>query len=117
VKKKEIKREATLVAKKLVNLAVSTARTDPALAKEQAESARKVMLKFNIRFDWSLKRFYCHGCKKLLIPGMNARVRLAKREKIIRVTCSDCGCINRKTFQKKSALNMNKGGLTSLPQG
>ncbi len=115
MKKKEIKEEATRVARKLVDLAVSSATTDPALARKQAESARRVMLKFNIRFDWSLRRFYCHGCKKLLIPGMNARVRLAR--KIIRITCSDCGYINRKSFQRKSGLNMQKGGLTSLPQG
>ena len=103
VKKKEIKEEAARVAKKLVELAVSSARTDPALAKKQAESARRVMLKFNIRLDWSLRRFYCHGCKKLLIPGMNARVRLAKREKIVRIICSDCGYINRKRFRGSQA--------------
>lgn len=98
VKKKEIKEEATRVAKKLVDLAVSSARTDPALATKQAESARRIMLKFNIRFDWSLRRFYCHGCKKLLVPGMNARVRLAKTQKIVRIVCSDCGYVNRKRF-------------------
>lgn len=102
VKKREAKKEAAQVAKKLVNLAVDTARMDPQLAKDQAELARKVMLKFNVRFDWSLRRFYCHGCKKLLIPGMNARVRLGRGAKMIRITCTDCGYVNRKVLEKKS---------------
>jgi RNase P subunit RPR2 len=57
------------------------------------------MLRFNVRLDYSLKRFICHGCKKLLIPGRNARVRLArgtKKTKVLRVTCLECGHVNRK---------------------
>ena len=54
------------------------------------------MLKYNVRFGWELKRFYCHGCKELLVPGVNGRVRLAKR--VVLTTCSSCGRVNRKNL-------------------
>jgi RNase P subunit RPR2 len=66
------------------------------LAKQQAGLARKLMLRYNVRFDWSMRRFYCHGCKGLIVPGVNARVRVAKST--ILTTCANCGRVNRKTL-------------------
>jgi RNase P subunit RPR2 len=95
LRKKEAKNDATKIAKDLLQLAVATAGSDLELAKRQASLARRIMLKFNIRFDWSLRRFYCHGCKQLILPGVNARVRLGPR-KMILLTCNECGFVNRK---------------------
>jgi ribonuclease P protein subunit RPR2 len=87
---------ATLVAF-LTESAVDLSHTKPDLAKEQAALARKVKLRFNVRLDPSLSRFTCHGCKGLLVPGVNARVRLGHgRPPILRVTCLDCGRVNRR---------------------
>jgi RNase P subunit RPR2 len=96
MRKKEAKRQAAIVARTLVQLAVSTANEDLDLAKQQAGLARKLMLRYNISFDWNLRRFYCHGCKGLIVPGVNARVRVAKGT--ILTTCADCGRVNRKTL-------------------
>lgn len=101
--RKEVKREAAEVAKVLIELAIATAPTDLALAREQASLARRIMLKFNIRYGWNLKRFYCHGCKGLILPGLNARVRTGP-DKTLLTTCSECGYVNRKIL--KSRLNM-----------
>ncbi len=57
------------------------------------------MLKFNVRYDWSLRRFFCHGCKGLLYPGINARVRLGPA-RILLVTCADCGYVNQKKIPR-----------------
>jgi len=94
IKRKETKRQATIAARTLLELSASTAREDLDLAKEQAALARKLMLKYNIRFGWDLKRFYCHGCKELMVPGVNARVRLARG--MVLTTCANCGHVNRK---------------------
>lgn len=91
------KQEATTVARNLLQLAVLTAASDPELAKEQAALARRIMLKFNIRYDWQLRRFYCHGCKGLMVPGLNARVRLGPN-RVLLMTCEECGRVNRKTL-------------------
>src|SRR5580658_5357914 len=69
IKRKETKRQATIAARTLLELAALTAHEDLDLAKEQAALARRLMLKYNIRFGWDLKRFYCHGCKELMVPG------------------------------------------------
>lgn len=52
------------------------------------------MLRYNVRFAWNLRRFYCHGCKQLIVPGVNATVRLARRT--VLTTCASCGHVNRK---------------------
>ena len=90
------KEEAASLVRLLTESAVALSHSDPATAKAQAALARKVKLKFNVRLDPSLRRFTCRGCKGLLVPGVNARVRLGHgRATIIRVTCADCGHVNR----------------------
>ena len=95
MRKREAKKEAVAIAKTLLEMAVTAANTDLPLAREQAALARRIMLKFNIRYDWSLRRFYCHGCKGLIVPGVNARVRIGPGKTII-TTCSECGYVNKK---------------------
>jgi RNase P subunit RPR2 len=83
-----------VAANALIEFSASTAHQDLDLAKQQAALARRLMLKYNIRFDWRLKRLYCHGCKQLIVPGVNAHVRLAKG--MVLTTCASCGRVNRK---------------------
>lgn len=85
-----------IAARKLIQLSASTAHEDLDLAKRQAALARKLMLRYNVRFGWDLRRFYCHGCKQLMVPGVNARVRLAKG--LVLTTCANCGRVNRKSL-------------------
>ena len=89
--------EAAALVRLLTQSAVTLSHTNPAIAKEQAALARKVKLKFNVRLDPSLARFTCRGCKGLLVPGVNARVRLGHgKTTVLRVTCAGCGHVNRK---------------------
>jgi RNase P subunit RPR2 len=95
--RKGAKEEAASIVRFLTASAVALSHADPAMAREQAALARKVKLKFNVRLDPSLRRFTCRGCKGLLVPGVNARVRLGHgKQTVIRVTCADCGRVNRK---------------------
>ena len=93
-----MKRDAAEAAQALLELAVGKSASDLELARAQGDLARRVMLKFNVRLDYSMKRFLCHGCKKLLVPGANARVRLGRagKTRVLRVTCLECGHVNRK---------------------
>jgi ribonuclease P protein subunit RPR2 len=89
--------DAASIVKLLTESAVDLSHTDPGLARDQAALARKIKLRFNVRLDPPLRRFTCRGCKRLLVPGMNARVRLGHgKVTIIRTTCADCGHVNRK---------------------
>jgi ribonuclease P protein subunit RPR2 len=97
VKARRAKEEATVLVAFLTKSAVDLSHTNPSMAREQAALARRVKLKFNVRLDPSLTRFTCRGCKGLLVPGVNARVRLGHgKQTILRVTCTDCGHVNRK---------------------
>ncbi len=99
--RKAAKEDAAALVKLLTESAVSLSHTDLKLAKEQAALARKVKLRFNVRLDPSLRRFTCRGCKSLLVPGVNARVRLGHgRPTIIRITCAECGHVNRKVLDR-----------------
>jgi ribonuclease P protein subunit RPR2 len=95
--RKASKEEAAELVKLLTESAVELSHTNMPLAREQAALARRVKLRFNVRLDSSLKGFTCHGCKGLLVPGVNARVRLGHgKPTILRITCADCGRVNRK---------------------
>jgi len=108
--RRKAKADAETVAKSLIEYSIKTSAEDLALAKRQAELARRVMLRFNVRLGYPSKRFICRGCKKLIVPGVNARVRLGHgKPPAIRVTCLECGHTNRRILEK--ALNrQNRGG-------
>ncbi len=93
-RKGDVKRRATAAARDMLARAVEEAPKDLELATEQAARARKIMLKHNVRFRWSTRRFICHGCKQLIVPGVNARVRIVKG--VVLTTCGSCGYVNRK---------------------
>jgi len=95
--KRQAKAEAARVAESLTRNSVRIAGSSPEFAKQQAALARKIMLRYNVRFGYSLKRFTCRGCKTLIVPGVNARVRLGHgKTKFLRITCMECGRVNRK---------------------
>ena len=95
------KADATATARSLIDYAVNTSAEDLALAKRQADLARKIMLRYNVRLDYSRRRFICRGCKKLLVPGVNARVRVGPgKTPVVRITCLECGRTNRKIAKR-----------------
>ena len=101
MKARRAKEDAASLVAFLTETAVSLSQTNPQLAKEQAALARRVKLKFNVLIGPSLTRFTCRGCKGLLVPGVNARVRLGHgKQTILRVTCAECGHVNRKIIER-----------------
>ena len=110
MKRREAKREAARIAEDLIETATLTAIQDLDLAKSQASLARRIILKFNVRLEWRLKRFFCHGCKGLIFPGLNARVRLGP-DRMLLITCGDCKHVNRKKLRAR--LNIERRGLSN----
>jgi len=95
------KEDAASVVGLLTESAVILSHSNPVVAREQAALARKVKLRFNVRLDPSLTRFTCRGCKGLLVPGVNVGVRLGHgKATVLRVTCADCGHVNRKIIKE-----------------
>ena len=105
--KKDSKADATKMARELLLLAINNPASNLDLAKKQAALARRLLLKFNIRLDWKLKKYYCRSCKQLMVPGKNARVRLGHGTTVLRITCGECGFVNRRIIAK-AGLNIKK---------
>ncbi|MBI2127202.1 MAG: RNase P subunit [Thaumarchaeota archaeon] len=74
----------------ILEQAVETAKTDIELAKKQAAIARRICLKFNIRLLYEKRQLLCRGCKQFIVPGINARVRISSKPRMLILTCLDC---------------------------
>ena len=82
----------------LFQRAQTTHASDPELANRYVDLARKIAMGTKITIPRKLKRSVCHGCKKLLVPGVNMRSRLhSKRHYGLyrSMTCLSCGHITR----------------------
>lgn len=79
--------------------AIETAKNDTVLAKRQAEIARQICLKYNLRRQYYDKQLFCRKCKKFIIPGVSSRVRLGYKPKAVKITCLECGYIYRKIIK------------------
>lgn len=70
--------------------------TKPELSHRYVELARKIAMKSRVRIPREYRRRFCHYCYKFLKPGVNCRVRIAKRrEPHIAITCFECGKVMR----------------------
>lgn len=79
--------------------AIETTKNDTVLAKRQAEIAKQICLKYNLRRQYYDKQLFCRKCKKFIIPGVSSRVRLGYKPKAVKITCFECGYIYRKIIQ------------------
>lgn len=92
----------------ILKVALQFAKTDYDIAKKEAELARRIALKYNVRLPFQLKRFFCHGCKQLIIPGLNCRVRLTRRAHMLRMTCLMCGHTYRRPLKPKVTTRISR---------
>jgi ribonuclease P protein subunit RPR2 len=80
----------------LLELAKKTAPQSIELAQRYVDLARRIGMRYKVRLPPELRRLICRRCKGLIIPGLNARVRIQqRREAHIAITCLSCGGINR----------------------
>ena len=82
----------------LFNQAFARASTNIDLANRYIHHARRLAMGAKVPIPKRFKRFICHGCKKILVPGQTMRFRLHKRHNygsFLSVTCLQCGHITR----------------------
>ena len=84
----------------LVQNALETAKSDAELAQKQAMLAKKISTKFRVRLPYKIRQLYCKKCKRFIVPGVDARVRIGRANvKAIRITCLKCGHVYRKIIK------------------
>jgi ribonuclease P protein subunit RPR2 len=76
-----------------MQLAREVFHRDAALAKRYVELARRIAMRYNVRFPLKWKRFFCKSCGSFLVPGVNLRVRCTKQRVVM--TCLECGRVRR----------------------
>lgn len=85
----------------LFKLAKKEFKAHPKRSGRYVELARKIGLRYNIRFSKQLKRKFCKNCNILLIPGISSQTRIKSKKKIVEVKCLKCGKIYRYPYVKK----------------
>ncbi|MEO9277048.1 MAG: RNase P subunit [Nitrososphaera sp.] len=86
----------------LIQNALSNSQKDPELAQRQANLAKKLSTKHRIRMPYELRMNFCKKCKKFIVPGYTARIRIGRSNvKSIRITCSFCNHTYRKIIKKQ----------------
>ena len=88
LKKKKEKKIASERIEYLLKLGKKTLKSQPKMAQRYAEIANKIRQKFKIRPKSEQKRLICKSCKKLIVPGVNCRVRI--KGKTISYYCFEC---------------------------
>ncbi len=84
----------------LVRNALETVKSDEELAQKHATLAKKISTKFRVKLPYEIRQLYCKKCKRFIVPGMNARVRIGRTSvKAVRITCLKCGHVYRKIIK------------------
>jgi len=86
----------------LIKNALTNARSNPKLAERQASLAKRLSTKYRVRMPYELRINFCKKCKKFIVPGFTARIRLGRSAvKSIRITCRFCDHTYRKIIKNK----------------
>jgi len=89
----------------LLNLAKQTLRTNPERAQHYFQLARRLGMRYKIRLPRQFRGLICRNCKRLIVPGVNARVRLQqRREPHVAITCLECGGQRRIPLRTRETL-------------
>ena len=77
-------------------------RSDPKLAAQYVDLARRIAMAAKIRFPLEFRRQTCRECNSFFVHGVNCRVRVKqKREPHVVVTCLNCGSQTRIMLKSK----------------
>jgi ribonuclease P protein subunit RPR2 len=91
----------------LFGQARKAARSDPKLAAQYVESARRIAMAAKIRLPLEFRRQTCKECSSLFVHGINCRVRVKqKREPHVTVTCLNCGKQTRIMLKQKETIKV-----------
>lgn len=90
----------------LFKLAEKEVKIHPKRARRYVSLARKLGMKYNVRFPPELKRKFCKQCGILWIPGYNLKVRLNSRKGVMEYRC-ECGAVRNFPLHLKENKKVN----------
>ena len=99
IKKIKIKKQAIKDIRKLFQDAKESYKKNKKKSDNLLRKARRLSLKHKVKIPVGLKRIMCKNCYKLLVPGDNCRIRVA-RGKVI-YYCLECKRFMRFPLSKR----------------
>lgn len=75
-------------------------------ANRYVELAKKIAMRYTLRFPKKWKRRICKNCMAFLVPGVNCRVRTQKG--VLITTCLECNNVMRMPFVREKKMRRNK---------
>jgi RNase P subunit RPR2 len=88
-RKQQRKKIAGRQIDKLIEYALTENKSNPEIAERHAEIAWKLSTRFNVRLG-ERRLFFCHKCKRFIVPPDTARIRFSKKRKGLNITCLRC---------------------------
>lgn len=99
---RNLKRIALQRVKVLFQLAKENIDDRPDLAQRYVEIAKRIAMRTRLHLPREYRLHVCRQCKRFIVPGANARVRLQPlREPHVAITCLRCGGIVRIPLKRK----------------
>ncbi|MBI2543178.1 MAG: ribonuclease P [Candidatus Aenigmarchaeota archaeon] len=93
----------TKIAKERIEILFSLAEREfkehPQRSRRYVELARKIGLRYNVRFPKEDKRKFCKNCNTLLKSSVTSKVRLDKNTRTINVICLNCNKVSRYPYK------------------
>ncbi|MCX8176268.1 MAG: hypothetical protein N3E48_03430 [Candidatus Bathyarchaeota archaeon] len=99
------KRKIVEVARERIEILMENAfkkmmENDEKLAQRYVYLARRISMRSRVKIPRRWKIFICRGCKRLMIPGLNCRVRVQRRRNPhMALTCLMCGHVKRFNYK------------------
>ncbi len=71
------------------------------MADRYVDMARRIGMRYNVRFSPAHRRRFCRACYRYLLPGSTSRTRMSRGRVV--TTCLRCGHIMRRPLGAKGA--------------
>jgi ribonuclease P protein subunit RPR2 len=75
----------------LFSQAEAVAASDPALSMRYVRLLREIAAHYRVGMPGRMRDRLCRGCGSLMVPGLNASVRLVSSKGFVAYRCSGCG--------------------------
>jgi ribonuclease P protein subunit RPR2 len=85
----------------LLRLAEKEVKEHSERSRRYVELARKIGMRYKVRFPRKYKRKICKNCHAFLKPGVNCTVRLVPKERCVIWRCLECKKDRRYPYSKK----------------
>lgn len=80
----------------LFDLAKKNLSKKPERSRRYVELARKIGMRYNVRFSKKMKESFCKKCNVILVPRKNMRVKADRKNKLLIISCAACNYSYRK---------------------